>query len=110
MNVDLEYDYAEAMKRQGHMQADVDALRSALQEVPVVPKSITNKQVRDCQIFSTGNRLTFFYYPSASSLFGRLRWRRRWRKSRKDLLHNKEEFAGAFRQPRPPEPENPAMP
>lgn len=74
MNVDLEYDYVEALKRQGHKQADVDALRSALQQVPVVPKSITNKQVRDCQIFSNGKQLTtFFYYPSASSLFGRVR-------------------------------------
>lgn len=100
MNVDLEYDYAEAMKRQGHKQADVDALRSALQQVPVVPKSITNKQVGERQIFSTGNRLTFISYPSASSLFGRVRWRRRWRKSREDLLSNEEQFAGALYQPR----------
>lgn len=45
MNVDLEYDYAEAMKRQGHKQADVDALRRIVYDYPVVPKSITDKQV-----------------------------------------------------------------
>lgn len=46
MNVDLEYDYAEALKRQGHKQTDIDALRSALESCSFVPKSITNKQVR----------------------------------------------------------------
>lgn len=46
MNVDLEYDYAEALKRQGHKQSDVDALRNIVEKFPMVPKSITNKQVR----------------------------------------------------------------
>lgn len=45
MNYDLEYDYAEALKRQGHSQADVDALRNILNQHAIVPKSITNKQV-----------------------------------------------------------------
>lgn len=44
MNFDLEYDYEEAMKRQGHKQADVDALRSIVKDSSV-PKSITDKQV-----------------------------------------------------------------
>lgn len=46
MNVDMEYDYAEALKRQGHKQADVDALRNIVQKFSIVPKSITNKQVK----------------------------------------------------------------
>lgn len=45
MNFDLDYDYAEALKRQGHKQSDVDALRSVVEQYSVVPKSITNKQV-----------------------------------------------------------------
>lgn len=45
MNVDLEYDYAEALKRQGHKQSDVDTLRNAVDKFAIVPKSITNKQV-----------------------------------------------------------------
>lgn len=45
MNFDLEYDYAEALKRQGHNQSEVDALRSVVEQYPIVPKSITNKQV-----------------------------------------------------------------
>lgn len=45
MNFDLEYDYAEALKRQGHKQSEVDALRKVVEQNPIVPKSITNKQV-----------------------------------------------------------------
>lgn len=45
MNVDLEYDYAEAMKRQGRTQEDVDELRQSVSQSSAVPKSITNKQV-----------------------------------------------------------------
>lgn len=45
MNIDLEYDYDEAMKRQGHRQTDVDAVRKIVDSYPVVPKSITDKQV-----------------------------------------------------------------
>lgn len=45
MNVDLEYDYADALKRQGQKQADVDAVRNIVAKYPIVPKSITNKQV-----------------------------------------------------------------
>jgi hypothetical protein len=51
MNVDLEYDYAEAMKRQGHKQSDVDALRKIVECYDVVPKAITNKQVREKRRF-----------------------------------------------------------
>lgn len=43
--IDLEYDYSEALKRQGQKQADVDALRAIVESYPLVPKSITNKQV-----------------------------------------------------------------
>jgi hypothetical protein len=46
MNYELEYDYAEAMKRQGHKQSDVDELRMAVDKFSVVPKSITDKQVQ----------------------------------------------------------------
>lgn len=45
MNVDLEYNYAEALKRQGHIQSDVDALRNIVDNYRHVPKSITDKQV-----------------------------------------------------------------
>ena len=45
MDFDLEYDYAEALKRQGHKQSDVDALRKVVEQYPMVPKSITNKKV-----------------------------------------------------------------
>ena len=47
--IDLEYDYTEALKRQGQTQTDVDALRNIVELYPVVPKSITNKQVRFTQ-------------------------------------------------------------
>lgn len=42
----MEYDYDEALKRQGHKQSDVDALRAMVEKHELVPKSITNKQVR----------------------------------------------------------------
>jgi hypothetical protein len=47
MNADLDYDYDEALQRQGHTQSDVDALRSSMLSHSVIPKSITNKQVRN---------------------------------------------------------------
>lgn len=52
MNVDLEYDYAEALKRQGHKQSDVDEIRKAVETYGIVPKSITNKQVRKKAVLS----------------------------------------------------------
>jgi len=45
MIYDLEYDYSEALKRQGHKQSDVDTLRSVVREFPIVPRSITDKQL-----------------------------------------------------------------
>ncbi|KAL7038242.1 hypothetical protein ACKWTF_009517 [Chironomus riparius] len=45
MNIDLEYDYSEALKRQGHTQADVDAIRNLVSQYPHIPKSITDKQL-----------------------------------------------------------------
>lgn len=45
MSFDLEYDYDESLKRQGHQQSDVDALRSMVSECDVVPDSISDKQV-----------------------------------------------------------------
>ena len=53
MNVDLEYDYAEALKRQGHKQSDVDEIRKVVETYGMVPKSITNKQVREKNNFDT---------------------------------------------------------
>lgn len=46
MNLDLEFNYEEALKRQKHSQNDVDALRKCVQKFEYVPKSLTNKQVR----------------------------------------------------------------
>lgn len=45
MNLDLEYNYEEALKRQQHSQSDVDSLRKCVQKFEYVPKSLTNKQV-----------------------------------------------------------------
>jgi len=45
MIYDLEYDYSEALKRQDHKQSDVDTLRSVVGEFPIVPRSITDKQL-----------------------------------------------------------------
>jgi hypothetical protein len=45
MNVDLEYNYEEALKRQGHSQLEVDSLRNLIGNYSHVPKSITDKQV-----------------------------------------------------------------
>lgn len=45
MNLDLEFNYEEALKRQQHTQNDVDSLRKCIQKFEYVPKSITNKQV-----------------------------------------------------------------
>lgn len=45
MSFDLEYDYAEALKRQGHKQTDVDALRNLTSLYSTIPKTITDKQV-----------------------------------------------------------------
>lgn len=61
MNFDLEYDYAEALRRQGHKQADVDELRDSMREIAVIPKSITNKQVRYQTITETYSHI---YYLS----------------------------------------------
>jgi endoplasmic reticulum protein 29 len=46
MNIDLEYDYAEALKRQKRKQSEVDAMRAIVDRHQIIPKSITNKQVR----------------------------------------------------------------
>ena len=48
MNIDFEYDYSEALKRQGHTQANVDAIRNLVSQYPHIPKCITDKQVRNC--------------------------------------------------------------
>lgn len=47
MNFDLEYDYSEAIKRQGHKQEDVDELRNAVSLILHIPKTITDKQVNN---------------------------------------------------------------
>lgn len=58
MNVDLEYDYAEAMKRQGRTQEDVDELRQSVSQSSAVPKSITNKQVSN-EVKPKGSQINF---------------------------------------------------
>lgn len=45
MDVDLKFDYGEAMKRQNLTQEQVDALRESAKMCSMVPKSLTNKQV-----------------------------------------------------------------
>lgn len=50
MNVDLTYDYCEALKRCGFNQAQVDALRESAKKHAIIPKSLTNKQVRMTQM------------------------------------------------------------
>lgn len=45
MNVDLKYDYHEALKRCNFTQAQIDVLRESAKAYSIVPKSITNKQV-----------------------------------------------------------------
>lgn len=77
MNFDLEFDYAEALKRQGHKQSDVDALRSVVEKFAVVPKSITNKQVSIMMITiesESNNYINHLTFPTASFVPG-LVWR-----------------------------------
>ncbi|CRL02024.1 CLUMA_CG015172, isoform A [Clunio marinus] len=66
MDFDLEYDYMEALKRQGHVQADVDALRNIVESYSIVPKSITNKQILlfldSCGGIEEGARVMKIYY------------------------------------------------
>lgn len=44
MNVDLEYNYEEALKRQGRSQQEVDAIRNIVSNYSHIPKCITDKQ------------------------------------------------------------------
>ena len=70
MNIDLEYDYSEALKRQGHTQADVDAIRNLVSQYPHIPKSITDKQVIKSLdvIIETRLRFTHHSYDPPNSL------------------------------------------
>ena len=45
MNIDLKFDYTEALKRHGLTQAQVDMLRESAKKHVIIPKSLTNKQV-----------------------------------------------------------------
>lgn len=45
MDYDYNFDYAEALKRVGFTQAQVDALRESASKCATVPKSLTNRQV-----------------------------------------------------------------
>lgn len=45
MNVDLKFDYIEALKRHNLTQSQVDVLRESAKKYPTIPKSLTNKQV-----------------------------------------------------------------
>jgi hypothetical protein len=50
MNFDLKFDYGEALKRHNLSQSQVDALKESAKNFPIVPKSLTNKQVIAMQI------------------------------------------------------------
>jgi CRAL/TRIO domain len=45
MDFDLEFDYNEALTRQKRSQSEVDALRELAMQHPLIPKSLTDKQV-----------------------------------------------------------------
>lgn len=68
MNFDLEYDYAEALKRQGHKQTDVDALRAIVMQHEIIPKSITDKQILlfldSCGGIDGGAKVMKMYYET----------------------------------------------
>lgn len=61
MNFDLQYDYAEALRHQKRTQSDVDATRKLVNVHEVVPKTITDKQVRKllCSLLLQQNELIF---------------------------------------------------
>jgi hypothetical protein len=46
MNVDLKYNYDDALRRQNLTQSQVDLLREASHKCESIPKSLTNKQVK----------------------------------------------------------------
>lgn len=58
MNIDLSYDYSEALKRCGFNQAQVDVLRESAKKHAIIPKYLTNKQVRMTQMRCWHNFLT----------------------------------------------------
>lgn len=108
----MEYDYDEALKRQGHKQSDVDALRTLVDKHELVPKSITNKQVRlrffgmqICLMF-----LTNFIGFLALAVLGLLWQYRKRSKSLQNLLRYKEEITRTFCQPRPRKSKDSTMP
>lgn len=45
MNFDLKFDYDDALKRHDLKQSQIDELRESAKNFPIIPKSITNKQV-----------------------------------------------------------------
>lgn len=71
MNIDLEYNYAEALKRQGRTQLEVDAIRDVVRQYPIVPKSITDKQLLlfldSCGGVQEGAKVCKFYYKLRST-------------------------------------------
>lgn len=46
-DLDLLFDYEESLKRLNRNQSEIDSLRNALSEIDKVPKSITDKLVRN---------------------------------------------------------------
>jgi hypothetical protein len=71
MNLDLDYDYSEALQRQGRKQSDVDALRQSMLSFAVIPKSITNKQLLlfldSCETIENATRVAKKYYDIKKS-------------------------------------------
>ena len=51
MNVDLQFDYSDALKRVNYSQAQVDSLRESARKIVIIPKSLTNKQVPEKKDF-----------------------------------------------------------
>jgi hypothetical protein len=45
MEVDLKFDYNDALRRHSLSQSQIDKLRESAKNYPIVPNSLTNKQV-----------------------------------------------------------------
>lgn len=108
----MEYDYSEALKRQGHKQADVDALRKIVQKFSVVPKSITNKQVKTASFRTLWRELTVWcnlLIFTDSFVLGFMWWHRWRREDDESLLRAQAKHAWALRQPWSWPPKNRTM-
>ena len=51
MEFDLIFDYNETLRREKYSQPQIDFLRESVKKCLIIPKSLTNKQVKSQEMF-----------------------------------------------------------